>query len=241
AVVAESVEIAENALDLIEVRYEVLTHVIDVEEAMKEDPPSVVDPNLGKYKGYRQYTPEAPNIAYHHKVRAGDIEKGFAEADIIIENRYYASRISHSQLESASCIVRYEDDGGITMWTNACGVHGVVKSLVCSMFKLPESKVRIKQPYQGGSFGNRLFAYVEPLAVLAALKTKGTVEVTFSRREMYMSGPSNWPVTTYIKTGAKKDGTIVAQQVKIIEDCGATLNSYRDGGSSFIASSTSMT
>jgi carbon-monoxide dehydrogenase large subunit len=105
----------------------------------------------------------------------------------------------------------------------------LVKPLICSLFKLPESKVRIQQPYQGGSFGNRLFACVEPMAVLMALKTKSAVEFTFSRSEMYKSGPSNWPITTYIKMGAKKDGTIVAQQIRILEDSGATLNSQRDG------------
>jgi len=229
AVAAESEEIAEQALELIDVQYEVLPYVIDVEEAMQKEPISIVDAKLGRYKGYRQFTPEAPNIAYHHKVRAGDAERAFAEADVIVENRYYAARISHSQVEPATCIVRYETDGGITMWTNCCGVHTGVKALMCFIFKLPESKVRIKQPYQGGSFGNRLFGYIEPLAVLMALKTKGTVEVCFSRHEMYVSGPSNWPVTTYIKTGAKRDGTIVAHQIKMIEDCGATLNSYRDG------------
>ena len=229
AVAAESVEIAQKAIELIDVRYEVLPHVIDVEDAMVKDPVSVIDPNVGRYAGRPPFTTEAPNIVGSYKLRTGDVEKGFAEADVVLENRYYASRISQSQIERASCIVRAESGGGITMWTNGCGVHGVIKRIMCNMFKLPASKVRIIQTYQGGSFGNRLVPYIEPLAILMALRTRGTVEVTFSRKEMYMSGPSAWPVTTHIKTGIKNDGAIVAQQIRLIKNTGATLNSVMDG------------
>ena len=229
AVAAETPEIARQALEAIQVEYRVLPHVLDVEEAMKVDPVSVIDPDLGRYEGGVQYEPSAPNIGGSYRLRTGDVEKGFAEADVVLENRFYASRISQSQLERASCVVRVENDGGITMWTNGCGVHAVIKGLICRMFQLPQSKVRVIQTYQGGSFGNRLIPYVEPLAVLTALRTRRAVEVTFSRKEMFTAGPSNWPVTTFIKTGAKKDGTIVAQQIRLIKDTGATLNSQSTG------------
>ena len=229
AVAAETPEIARQALEAIQVKYRVLPHVLDVEAAMKAAPVSVIDPDLGRYEEGVQYKPAAPNVGGSYRLRTGDVEKGFAEADVVLENRFYASRISHSQLERASCVVQVENDGGITMWTNGCGVHGVIKSLICRMFRLPQSKVRIIQTYQGGSFGNRLIPYVEPLAVLMALRTRRAVEVTFSRREMFTAGPSNWPVTTFIKTGAKKDGTIVAQQIRLIKDTGATLNSQSTG------------
>ncbi|MCK5552942.1 MAG: molybdopterin-dependent oxidoreductase, partial [Deltaproteobacteria bacterium] len=175
-----------------------------------------------------QFTPEAPNITGHYKLRAGDVEKGLAEADVILENRFSTSRISHSQLEPASCIVRAEPDGGITMWTNGQGVH-VIKGLICNLFQLSGATVRVINPYQGGSFGNRLRFYVEPLATLLALKTKGTVGLTYSRREMYLASPTRLPVVTYIKTGAKKDGSIVARQMKVIVDNGASYACLQQG------------
>ena len=228
AVAAESEEIAKQALELIKVDYEVLPFVLNPEKAMLSDPPAVVDPLLGQYPN-RLYTPEGPNIANHFKVRHGDIDQGFEEADLIIENKYYSPRISQAQLELASCIVEPHPDGGITIITNGCGAHGVVKAAICPMFKLPESKVRVIQPYIGGSFGNRLVAYMEPLAVLFALKTKKPVHFIFTRKEMFESGPSNWPVVVNIKTGVKKDGTIKAQEIRAIEDCGAHINNARDG------------
>lgn len=228
AVAAETPEIAEDALELIHVTYEEMPAVFDVEEAMKKDPLAVVDRGLGRYKGTPQFTPEAPNITGHYKLRAGDAGKGFAQADVILENRFSTSRVSHSQLELACCIVQAEPDGGITMWTNGQGVY-VIKGIICDLFQLPISKVRVINPYQGGSFGNRLRFYVEPLATLLALKVKGTVYFSYSRREMYISSPSRLPVKTYIKTGAKRDGTIVAQQMEVLVDNGASYACLQDG------------
>lgn len=231
AVAADTKETAARALKLIKVKYRELPFVIDVKEAMKKDPQAVIDPKLGTYPGGRQYKPEAPNIASHQKVRTGDIEKGFAEADIIVENEYYSSRVSHSQMERASCIARPDPDRkGLTMWTNGCGVH-LIKSLICSLLKLESSRVEVIQQYQGGSFGNRLAFSVEPLCAVMAIKTGQPCELTFSRQEMFIGSPSNWPVTVIIKTGATKEGIITAQQMTVIEDCGAHQNSVRDGRS----------
>jgi CO/xanthine dehydrogenase Mo-binding subunit len=227
AVVAESPEIAEEALEQIQVDYEKIPAVFDPEEAMKENAP-VVDPNLGRHRGSPLFTPEGPNIAGHYRLRAGDIEKGFKEADVILENRFSTSRISHSQLEPACCIVRAEPDGGITMWTSGQGVH-VIKGFICDIFQLPGAKVRVIGPFQGGSFGNRLRFYIEPLTTVLALKARGTVELTFSRKEMYLATSTRLPIVVYIKTGAKKDGTLVAQEMKIILNNGALYASYQDG------------
>ena len=228
AVAADTPEIAEEALELIVVKYQPLPAVLDAEEARKQNPPVVVDRELGRYRGSPQFTPEAPNVTGHYKLRAGDIEKGFTHADVILENHFSTSRVSHSQLELACCIVRAEPEGGITLWTNGQGVH-VIKGILCDLFQLPGSKVRVINPYQGGSFGNRLRYCVEPLATLLALKVKGTVYFSYSRREMYIASPSRLPVKTYIKTGAKRDGTIVAQQMEVVVDNGASYACLQDG------------
>ena len=228
AVTADTPEIAEEALELISVEYEPLPAVLDSAEARRANPPVVVDRELGRHRGSPQFSPEAPNVTGHYKLRAGDIAKGFAQADVVLENRFSTSRVSHSQLERACCIVRAEPDGGITMWTNGQGVH-VIKGLLCDLFQMPGSKVRVINPYQGGSFGNRLRYSVEPLTTLLALKVKGAVYLSYSRREMYIASPSRLPVTTYIKTGAKKDGTIVAQQMEVVVDNGASYACLQDG------------
>ncbi len=228
AVAAQSPEIAEEAIGRIGVEYERLPEVLDAEEARLANPRAVVDPQLGQYPGSGLFTPEAPNITGHFKLRAGDIAKGFAAADLILENRFSTSRICHSQLEPASCIARYEPDGGVTLWTNGQGVY-VIKGIIADCFDLPAAKVRVINPYQGGSFGSRLRHYVEPLATLLALKTRGTVQLTFSRQEMYLAASTRLPVVTYIKTGIRKDGTIVAQQMKVVVDNGASYAAVQDG------------
>jgi CO/xanthine dehydrogenase Mo-binding subunit len=103
-VAAESISIAERALETIHVSYEVLPHVIDVEEAMKADPPSAVDPNLGRYGDGRASAPEWPNVTGSYRLVTRNVEVGFAEADRVIENRYRVAPVSHAQLEPASCI-----------------------------------------------------------------------------------------------------------------------------------------
>ncbi|MCX5909314.1 MAG: molybdopterin-dependent oxidoreductase, partial [Deltaproteobacteria bacterium] len=142
AVAAESPEVAEEAIRLIQVEYQKLPAVLDVEEAMQPNPRAIVDRQLGQYRGSPQFTPEAPNISGHYKLRTGDVEKGFAAADVILENRFSTARVCHSQLEPASCIARFEPDGGVTLWTNGQGVH-VIKGLISEQFSLPVAKVRV--------------------------------------------------------------------------------------------------
>jgi carbon-monoxide dehydrogenase large subunit len=228
AVAADTVEIAAEAVDLIEAHYEPLPAVIDSEAAAAERPPAVVDRDLGRQPGAPPVTPPAPNVTGRYTLRAGDIEAGFRDADVVVENRFSTSRISHAQLEPAACVARWEPGGGLTLWTNGQGIH-VIKALVADLFGLPASRVRVLSPYQGGSFGNRLRYCVEPLAVLLALGTRGTVAVTFMRREMYLASPTGLPVVTRIRTGARRDGTIVAQALDVLVDNGASYACQQDG------------
>lgn len=230
AVAAESIEIAEQALELIEVQYEELPYVIDQEEAMGPDAIPVLDPKLGLTPGYQGVQKEGPNVLGSYKLTVGDVDTAFQEADIIVEEKYSNDKKTASQIECNSAIVEYNTDGGVTIHTNCCGTHGVVKDKICTMFSsLPSSKVRVIQPYQGGSFGNRLFPLIEPLAVLMALRTKRNVSYILTRKEMYTSSPSNWPCVTKLKLGAKKDGTLIAEQFELVENTGASINNVYDG------------
>ncbi|MCC8165504.1 MAG: molybdopterin-dependent oxidoreductase, partial [Planctomycetes bacterium] len=220
----------EQALELIEVEYEPVPYVTDNVEAMRKDAIPVIDPALGIAPGYQGVQPDGPNILGSYKLKVGDVEAGFKEADVIVEETYNNDKKSASQIERNGAIVEYNADGGVTIYSNGCGAHGVVKAKICTMFPfLPESKVRVIQPFQGGSFGNRLFPTIEPLAVLMALRTRRTVSFILSRKEMYTSSPSNWPAWTHLKLGAKKDGTLVAEEFKLVENTGASMNNVYDG------------
>ncbi|MCD8349074.1 MAG: xanthine dehydrogenase family protein molybdopterin-binding subunit [Planctomycetaceae bacterium] len=230
-VCAESIEIAEDAIDLIEVEYEPLPFVTDNVEAMHKDSVPVIGPEIGIPVGYQGPQEEGPNILGSYKLKVGDVKAAFDEADVIVEGIYNNDKKSASQIEKNSAIVEYNhQDGGVTIYSNCCGAHGVVKTKICTMFpQLPESKVRVIQPFQGGSFGNRLFPTIEPMAVLMALRTKRNVSYVLSRKEMYTSSPSNWPAWTHIKVGAKNDGTIIAEEFKTVEHTGASMNNVYDG------------
>jgi len=231
-VAAESLDIAEEALDLIEVEYERLPHVLDYYAASAANPASVIDPefetreapSFQERPGEKPKQRKSPNIVGAYSLDAGDVDRAMEKADIIIEKEFWTGKKTASALECANAVARYDSDGGITMWSNGAGVHGVIKAAVCRIFKMQENKVRIIQPYMGGSFGSRLNPYIEILTVLMALKTKRTVSFEYTRKEMYTSAPSNWPCITKVKIGAKRDGTIVAHDYYLAEEIGAAVN-----------------
>lgn len=230
AVAAESIEIAEQALELIEVEYELLPYVIDQEAAFGPDAIPVVDPRLGIDAGYQGPQAEGPNVLQSYKMTLGDVDVAFKDADIVIERKFANDKKSTAAIECNGAVVEYNSDGGITMYTNGCGAHGVVKAKLVSIFpSLTDSNCRVIQPFQGGSFGNRLFPTIEPLAALMALRTKRNCSYVLTRKEMFTSSPSNWPCVTTLKLGAKKDGTLVAEQFKIVENVGASMNNVYDG------------
>ncbi len=229
-VAAETEEIAESACELIDVKYEVLPYEVDQEKAFGPDAIPTIDPALGINCGYKGPQAEGPNVLQSYKLTVGDVEEAFKDADVILEKKYGNDKKSTSQIECASAIVEYHPDGGITMHTNCCGAHGVVKQKLITIFpSLNESNTRVVQPYTGGSFGNRLFPTIEPMAACMALRTKRNISYVLSRKEMYMASPSNWPVVTELKIGAKKDGTLVAEQFKNVENVGASMNNVYDG------------
>ena len=229
-VVAESVDIAEQAIELIEVEYEPLPYVTDAVEACKKESAPVLAPQFENHPGYMGPQEEGANYLQSYKLTVGDVDEAFKDADVIVEEFYSNDKKSPAQVECNAALAQYMPDGGVTLYSNGCGVHGVTKDKICTMFpQLPSSKVRVIQPYTGGSFGNRLFPLIEPMAVLMALRTKRAVSYVLSRKEMFTSSPSNWPCLTHLKLGAKKDGTLVAQQFKNVENTGASMRNVYDG------------
>lgn len=207
-VAAESLEIAEKALELIEVDYEPLPGVFTVEDALKPDAPKI-HPN--------------GNLILHRKVYKGDIEKGFKEADVIIEDRFKTPMIEHAYIEPETGIGVY-DAGKIKVYAPSQGVH-YHRSEIAPNLNLPVNKVRVIQTTTGGGFGGKIDNSVHALVALLALKTGRAVKLSYSRAESMISSTKRHPFTMRYKLGARKDGKLVAAEVEIYGDTGA-YNSY---------------
>ncbi|MFC1860862.1 xanthine dehydrogenase family protein molybdopterin-binding subunit [Chloroflexota bacterium] len=225
-VAANTVETAEEALDLIKVEYEELPALFDAEQAMKPDCTVIIHSELPNYA--RQLHPylgkdlPGPNVHTHHKVRKGDVDKGFTEADLIIENRYKVSRIAHCQMEPYNAVASVENDGTLTVWISTHMLFRV-QAEISSIFGYSPGMVRFKAKYIGGNFGASPRA--ERFATLLALKTGKPVKVVYSREECFIDGLNRLPYIIYIKDGIKSDGILVARQMKLICNGGAYASS----------------
>jgi len=225
AVAAESPEAAEEALELIRVDYEALPAVFDAEEAMRPGAP-VIHPDLLHYARsplpyplYR-FDPECPNVYIHRPIRRGDTEKGFEASDLVLENRFFTPMMQHSCLELHNAIAVPEADGGLSVWDTTHVLH-MHKADLCRLFRLPPSKVRVRSLYIGGCFGGKAGMIVPGIASLLALRTRRPVKLVLSRDEVFVDGTSRESMVITIKDGARKDGTLLAREMRLILNAGA--------------------
>jgi len=229
AVAADTIEIAEESLNLIDVDYQELPAVFDPEDAMAKNPAVVIHPDFLNYSALGEVPwrpdPERPNVCRTFKLRTGDVEKGFQEADLIVENRFTTARIQHCPLESHRAVAWWETDGSLTVRTSSQVVH-LFKPMLCRLFNLPTSKVRLLTSYIGGGFGGKAYAMVEPIVALLAQKSGRSVSLVFTRDEMFAFGRHRIPMIFYIKDGVKRDGTLVSREIKAVLALGA----YSDVG-----------
>ncbi len=228
AVAADTLDIAEKAIELIEVRYEELAPIFDVDEAWSENPPVVLHPELASYQRGLFLTPhlvsERRNVNNYFKLRRGDVEQGFREADLVMENRFSLARIHHVEAEPHVWIAQCDPDGGLTMWLGQQGIH-LQKQYYTGVFGIPPSKIRVINAYHvGGSFGGKVGLIADPIVISLAMKTARPVKYTFTREEMFICGGSRVPTVIYIKDGVKHDGTLVAREMRILFNVGAYAN-----------------
>ncbi|MFC1902585.1 xanthine dehydrogenase family protein molybdopterin-binding subunit [Chloroflexota bacterium] len=225
AVVADTEEIAEEAIGLIKVNYEELPAVFDAEEAMKPDCPAVIHPDALKYpwtlRERWRPCPENRHNAYQYwEGIQGDVEKAFSEADLIAENRFSTPRAHHACIETHHVDAWPEPEGGITIRSKNKAAYSL-KAHVVQLFFIPPSKVRIITPYLGGDFGASGGPYPHTIAALLALRSQRPVRLVLSRGENFVTTPHKPPQITYIKDGVKRDGTIIARDIRSITDAGA--------------------
>ncbi len=205
AVAAEDELAAEEALSKIHVEYEDLSAVITVEEALADNAPLV--------------HPFAPrNICFQDKLEKGDVARGFAEADEIFEDTFEFPMVYHYSMEPHTTVARVDTEG-ITVWSSNSHPFGI-RQEIAEVFGCPLSSVRIVVPFVGGAYGSKSGAKIEPLVVALARKAGRPVRVTQNVSEAMMTVRRHSAICK-LKTGVKKDGTLVAKEAEIFLNTGA--------------------
>ncbi|MEM3253681.1 MAG: xanthine dehydrogenase family protein molybdopterin-binding subunit [Fervidicoccaceae archaeon] len=221
AVIAESLEAAERAAELIKIKYEPLPYVLDPVEAMKPDAP-ILHPKLGEYEHLPFLYPiPGTNIAHRFKLRKGSIEAGEREADVIVEEEYRLPMLHHSYLEPWGAVARVRSDGTIEIWSSTQGPFAVRTQLAHSLH-IPESKIIVHYLYVGGGFGAKSDLFLEYFPVLASMKLNGRpVKLILNREESFYYGYHRGEYILRMRTGARRsDGKIVFHRGEYIYGTG---------------------
>ena len=224
AVSATSPHIAELALDLIEVDYEVLKPVLSLDEAMKEDAP-LLHENLTTYFKLERFgrgddTGVKSNIAGHIQHKLGDVEKGFQEADVIVEREFTTQTVHQGYIEPHASTATWAGDGRLTIWTCTQGAFAI-RSSCSAILDIPESEIRVVPTEIGGGFGAKITTYLEPLAAVLSKKSGRPVKLVMSRKDVFEgTGPTS-ASKMRTKIGATKDGKITAAQLWLAFEAGA--------------------
>ncbi len=209
AVAATTSAIAAEAISLIEVKYEVLPHCIDVEDAMKPDAPLLFEDMITR--GVDPAPSKPSNISKRLEFSVGDIAAGFASADEVVEMSFKTAAVHQGYIEPHSCLARYGADGQCELWSASQG-HFVVRAYTAKLVGMEIGNLLVHPAEIGGGFGGKTVVYVEPMAVLLSRKTGHPVKIMMSREDVFKStGPTSGSSMT-VKIGVKKDGTIVAAE-----------------------------
>jgi CO/xanthine dehydrogenase Mo-binding subunit len=206
AVAAISKSVADAALALIQVDYEVLPHVIDVDDAMAPDAPLLFDDMITRGV---EPPPKPSNIAKRNEFKLGDIAAGFAAADEIVEMSFKTAPVHQAYIEPQGCVARCDADGQAELWSSSQG-HFVVRAYTAALLGMKLGDLRVYPAEIGGAFGGKTVIYVEPVCVMLAKKTGAPVKVVMSREDVFKAtGPTSGASMT-VKIGVKRDGTITA-------------------------------
>ncbi len=207
-VIAETEALAANATKLIKVEYQDLPVLTDPEEAIKSGSLSI-HPEIG-----------TSNICVHDKIRKGDIEAGFAQADAIVEGEYRVPAQEHAYLQPEAGIAYIDTEGLLTIKAAGQWTHADQKQIAHSL-DLPLDKIRVQYPFIGGAFGGREDMSVQIVLALAAWKLNRPVKIVWSRKESLIGHGKRHPMVIRAKWGATKDGKLTAAETTFIADGGA--------------------
>jgi len=215
AVAAETEELAQRALESIEVEYERLEAAFDAEDSM-----GMKDLIHEEIELEDEVLKVEKNIGCTLEITEGDVEEGFREADVIIERTYRTNRRYHNQLETKTAVVRPEPDGGVTIWSTTQTIHNS-RLLIHDIFGIPVGKIRVVKVALGGSFGSSIHVNPPvPIAVALALKSRRPVRLSYTREEDHHDHCS-YQMVFKLRLGAKEDGTLTAGHLDAVLDIGA--------------------
>jgi len=222
AVAAIDQDIAEEALRLIQVDYEELPAVFDPEEAMSPEAPRIHE--------------KETNIAYEFHKSFGEIERAFDQCDVVCEDRYETNQVAHCCLETSNCIAQFDSNGRLNMYVTTQAPHTQRQEL-SRLLSIPLEKIRVINSNMGGGFGSRLVTEIkQAIAACLALKANRPVKIVNSRGEEFATAKTRYPYIMDVKTGATREGRILARKVRVIGDNGA----YNDKGPSTISFASMM-
>jgi len=218
AVAAVDVETAQRALDLIELEIEELPGVFTFEQSIDPQAPLV-------HEEFKEYTSRIPlerdrNICFQTRTKKGDIHKGFSESDVVFEDTYTMPVVHQAPLEPRAALAEVDHYGRLQVWCSTARSFNI-RSGLAEVLGLPMSDIRVTGLRMGGGFGGKGEISIEPIAAMLALKTKKPVKIELTRKEDFLSATPRHAMEVWIKTGAKKDGTLHAMQAKIKVDTGA--------------------
>jgi probable selenate reductase molybdenum-binding subunit len=208
-VAAETTEIAEQALKLINVKYEVLPAVFDVREAMKEGAPIIHDEPDADGIHDRKH-----NVAAHYDVEIGNLAQGLKEADFVVEEEFETQYAQHCPLEPHVCIGYLDDNHRIVLRT-ATQVPWHARRIVAQCLQIPVSQIRVIKPRIGGGFGSKQEIILEDLCALITTRTRRPVKIEYTRREEFIASRTRDPSIVKMAIGVKKDGTFTALDQRV--------------------------
>lgn len=211
AVVAESEEIAREAAGLVRLDIEEQEPVLDLEFAISPEAPAI------KKWGNNTFMYDGMN---HRRLRFGDVEAGFAQADSIVEGTYSLSPIEHVPIETHTCVVKPEPDGRLTIHSNTQALYFSMDNTAI-ILGVPSNRLRMIGGTVGGGFGGKVDVITEPITCIAAMKTRRPVKWRWTREEEFRRSSTRSAVKMEYRDGVMKDGRIVARKVRSLHDAGA--------------------
>ncbi|PWB77798.1 MAG: xanthine dehydrogenase [Anaerolineales bacterium] len=216
-VAAETPEIAEKALTLIDLEYEILPAILDSREAMKPDAVRIHDEP--EYVNFADSNPEK-NLAAEIRIDIGDVEKGFEEADEIFEAEYEVPKVQQAHIEPHVCVTYWDEDDRLVIRTST-QVPFHVRRMLAPVLNLPVKRIRVIKPRIGGGFGGKQEVLMEDVPAHLTIATKRPVIYEYTREEEFVAARSRHPMRIRMKTGVKRDGTITANEMYALSDTGA--------------------
>jgi CO/xanthine dehydrogenase Mo-binding subunit len=227
AVAAETEEAAERAVELIDVEYEELAVVADALEAVQSSAP-LIHPDLAQYKGLLHKIEVPSNVFVHLTWNKGDVEEGFRQSDVIVENTFQVPAVHQAYIEPHSCVVQVKPDGGAEVWASTKSPFAM-REQVGNALQISPTDIVIHPCYVGGDFGGKGDANEVALCYVLSKKTGRPVKFLVDYTEELIAGNPRHGATIKIKTGVKKNGLLIAQRMEYIFDSGA-YGAYRPQG-----------